>query len=80
MPVIFRHDDIRFFFYSDEGSPREPPHVHIRQADREAKLWLRPGFPPAYNYGFSTKELRELRAQVEANREQIEAAWNEFFG
>jgi hypothetical protein len=33
----------------------------------------------AYNRGFSERELRELREVIEANREQIEAAWNEFF-
>ena len=80
MPVVFRSGDFRFFFYSDEGMPRERPHIHIRQGDREAKLWLRSGLPQAYNYGFSTRELREIRELVEANREQIETAWNDFFG
>jgi hypothetical protein len=61
-------------FYSDEGAPREPPHIHVRQAGREAKLWLRSGLPQAYNYGFSAGELREIRQVVEANREQIEIA------
>ena len=44
------------------------------------KLWLRRGLPQAYNNGFGERELRELRQVIEANREQIEAAWNEFFG
>ena len=61
MPVIFRSGGLRFFFYSDEGAPREPPHIHVRQGDREAKLWLRSGLPQAYNYGFSPRELRDLR-------------------
>ena len=80
MPVVFRSGGLRFFFYSDEGTPRESPHIHIRQGDREAKLWLRSGLPQAYNYGFSPRELRDLRKLIEANREQIETAWNEFFG
>jgi hypothetical protein len=75
-----RVGSVRFFFYSDEGIPREPPHVHVRQVGREAKLWLRPGLPEAYNRGFSERELRQLREIVEVNREKIEAAWNEFFG
>jgi hypothetical protein len=39
-----------------------------------------PGLPQAYNRGFSARELREIRELVEANREQIETAWDEFFG
>ena len=80
MPVVFRNGGFRFFFYFDEGTPREAPHIHIRQGDREAKLWLRSGLPQAYNYGFNPRELRDLRELIEANREQIETAWNEFFG
>jgi hypothetical protein len=79
MPVIFRRGGLRFFFYSDEGTPREPPHIHVRQAGSEAKLWLSHGLPEAYNYGFTARELREIRELVEANREQIETSWHEFF-
>lgn len=79
MPTVLHSDGFRFFFYANEGSPREPPHIHVRQANREAKLWLRPGLPQAYNYGFGAREMREIRELVEANREQIETTWNEFF-
>ena len=79
MPVIFRSGGFRFFFYSDEGTPREPPHIHVRHAGREAKLWLRRRLPEAYNRGFRARELREIRELIEAHREQIEAAWSEFF-
>jgi hypothetical protein len=79
MPVVFRSGSFRFFFYSDEGTPRESPHIHIRHAGREAKLWLRRGLPEAYNYGFSARELRGIRELIEAHREHIETAWNEFF-
>ena len=71
MPTVFRSRGFRFFFYANEGSPPEPPHIHVRQTDREAKLWLRPGL--------NTRELRDIRELIEANREQIERAWNEFF-
>jgi len=80
MPVVFRRGSLRFFFYSDEGTPREPPHIHVRQAGREAKLWLSPGLPEAYSYGFSARELRDIRELIEANHEQIETAWSQFFG
>ncbi|HEU0216881.1 MAG TPA: DUF4160 domain-containing protein [Stellaceae bacterium] len=79
MPTVFRDSGFRFFFYSDEGNPREPPHIHVRASGSEAKVWLRRGLPHAYNHGFSTTELRRIRSLIEAHREQIEAAWNEHF-
>jgi hypothetical protein len=79
MSTVFRSGGFRFFFYANEGSPPGPPHIHVRQTGRKAKLRLRPGLPQAYNYGFGARELRVVRELVEANREQIEAAWHEFF-
>ncbi len=29
MPTVFRQDGYRFFFYSNEGDPRAPQHLHI---------------------------------------------------
>jgi hypothetical protein len=29
MPVVFRYGGFRFFFYSNEGDPREPVHIHV---------------------------------------------------
>jgi hypothetical protein len=42
MPVVFRYKGLRFFFYSNEGRPRELAHVHVRSGGSEAKLWLEP--------------------------------------
>ncbi len=80
MPLVFRSGGFRFFFYANEGNPPEPPHIHVRLGDREAKLWLRTGLPQARNRGFSARELREIRDVIEANRERIETAWHDFFG
>jgi hypothetical protein len=40
MPTVFRQDGFCFFFYSNEGNPREPVHIHVMRAGAEAKLWL----------------------------------------
>jgi len=80
MPVVFRHRDFRFFFYSNEGDPREPPHIHVRKHSSEAKFWLRPDVQVAYNDGYDARTLRELMFLVELNRELIERNWNDFFG
>jgi hypothetical protein len=79
MPVVFRNAGFRFFFYSNEGNPREPVHVHVERGGSEAKFWLHPQVSVAYNDGFSAKTLRELLVLIEANREDIEKAWHEFF-
>ena len=80
MPVVFREGGRRFFFYSNEGNPREPPHIHVREAGHETKIWLRPKVAVAYNDGFDARMVRELLKSVEENRERIEKAWGEFFG
>jgi uncharacterized protein DUF4160 len=80
MPTVLRARSFRFFFYSNEGQPREPLHVHVEQGEREAKFWLRPEVHLAYNDDFSARALRELLTLIEANRGRIEKAWNEFFG
>jgi hypothetical protein len=79
MPVVFRYRGFRFFFYSNEGSPREPMHVHVLGEGGEAKLWLHPEVRVAVSDGLSAKALRELSAVVTQNAALIERAWNEHF-
>ena len=42
MPVVFRHSGLRFYFFSNEGQPLEPPHIHVKGGGRDAKVWLEP--------------------------------------
>jgi hypothetical protein len=80
MPVVFRYKGFRFFFYSNEGNPREPVHVHVRADGSEAKLWLDPQVRIAASYGFDASTLRELVGVAQTNRELIEGAWHDYFG
>ncbi len=80
MPVIFRYKGFRFFFYSNEGNPREPVHVHVRSGEGEAKFWLRPTVQLDDSNGFDARTLRELLEVVEQNAALIERVWNEHFG
>lgn len=40
MPTVLRLGRFRFFFFSNEGN--EPPHIHVRAGEDEAKFWLEP--------------------------------------
>jgi hypothetical protein len=80
MPVVFRYKGFRFFFYSNEGNPREPLHVHVRASGCEAKLWLEPQVRVATSYGFDAGTLRELVEVAQAQRELIERIWHDYFG
>ncbi|MFH0907956.1 MAG: DUF4160 domain-containing protein, partial [bacterium] len=42
MPIVFRYKGYRFFFYSNEGEPGEPLHIHVRKGEATAKIWLQP--------------------------------------
>ena len=68
MPLIFRQDGYRFFFYSNEGDPREPVHVHVEKAGCEAKFWLSPAVSLAYNDGHSASALRTILRAVTATK------------
>jgi hypothetical protein len=77
MPTIFRSGPYRVFFYSNDGG--EPPHVHVRRDQAEAKFWLDPPRVER-SAGFHPSEIRHIRSIVVANRTQLLEAWNEFFG
>jgi hypothetical protein len=80
MPTVFCERGFRFFFYSNECSPREPIHIHVEKAGVEAKFWLNPVVDLAYNHGYSGRTIHELASLVEANRHLIERNWDEHFG
>ena len=80
MPVVFRHNGFRVFFYSNEGNPREPLHVHVQRGEALAKFWLNPEVNVAESYGLSGAELGILVEVIEKNRALIEGTWYEFFG
>lgn len=79
MPVILRFKGYRFFFYSNEGDPLEPAHIHVRGTDGEAKFWLTPEVLLARNDGFNARDLKELVGVVEQNRKLLMEAWNDYF-
>ena len=79
MPVVFRERGYRFHFYSDEGDPREPVHIHVVKDDADCKLWLYPEVEFAYSRGFDARTQRWLISAVESRKVEIENVWHDHF-
>ena len=80
MPVILRIDGYIFFFYSNEGDPREPIHVHVRRSGSEAKIWLEPTIGVAESKGSNSREQSAILRIAIIHRILIEKAWRDYFG
>jgi len=80
MPTIFRQNGYRFFFYSNEGDPREPVHVHVMKGGGQAKIWIDPEIRVDRSKGFSAGALRYALMLATARRDLIERTWHDYFG
>jgi len=59
---MLRRDGFRFAFFSNEGHPREPRHVHVSAGEPEAKIWPEPEIAIGESCGLNARELnRRLR-------------------
>jgi hypothetical protein len=77
MPTVLLINGYRFFFFSNERN--EPIHIHVEKAENYAKFWIDPLFV-AVNYGFTSRELREISELIDKNETLIKDKWNEHFG
>ena len=75
MPTLFRAFGLRFFFYSNE---HKPIHVHIRNADGEAKFDVE-NMNWVDNKGVKNKDLNLAESLIEENKDLILNAWNNYF-
>jgi hypothetical protein len=76
MPTVLRIGPYRFHFYSADGS--EPPHIHVRRDQTEAKYWLNP-VRLADRGGMPESELRRVSRLVTDHEQQLIDGWNAFF-
>ena len=67
----------RFFFYSFDCN--EPMHVHVQREKNVCKFWLDP-LVLSNNYGFTSKELNNIRETIYNNKNKIMEAWDEHCG
>ncbi len=80
MPVVLRHRGYTVFFFSNEGDPLEPVHVHVRGGGALAKFWVEPATALAENHGFTGAQLRDIEQLVRDNASRIVRAWHDYFG
>ena len=76
MPTVLRVGRYRLHFFSNEG--QEPPHIHVKAGDDQAKFWLYP-IELALNYGFRARELSKIERIIEEHQTELMEAWNERF-
>ena len=79
MPTVLSEKGYRFFFFSNEGNPLEPCHIHVRKNGSLAKFWVENKCTLAQNYGFTASELNEISKIIDSNINTIKEAWNGFF-
>lgn len=76
MPTVLRVGRFRFYFFSNER--QEPPHIHIKAAEDQAKFWLDP-ILLATNYGFAARELNEIEQIVRDHQTELLEVWHDYF-
>jgi len=79
MPTILMILGWRFFFYANEGN--EPPHIHCKKGEAEAKYWLDPDSFEAiedHAYNVSPADRRAIRRIIFEHFDYILSQWYEF--
>ena len=85
MPQIFRIGSYIIYFWSNEGMPLEPVHVHITEGKASAnatKVWITSTGHTLLcnnNSKIPPKILRGILRMIEANSEEIKKRWVEQF-
>ena len=76
MPTLLRIGRYQFKFFSNERG--EPPHIHVKAGEHEAKFWLT-SLEVASNYGLKPHELNEIKRTLHDYQTDFLEAWNEYF-
>jgi hypothetical protein len=76
-PSVFQYRGFRFFFFSKEETRM---HIHVGTAEGEAKFWLEPRVELALNRGVRAADLKIIKEQINARKNEIIDAWKRHFG
>lgn len=76
-PIFRRENGYIFKIYSNE---EERKHIHVIKAENEAKFWLEPVIELVDNYGFNSKEIKNITQIVEQYGDEFKCKFTEHIG
>jgi hypothetical protein len=79
MPKVFEIEGYRGYFFSNEGTPLEPVHIHIKKGEGEAKFWVTPTIALAESWNLKVSELSRAQEIIVDHRQEILDFWNRYF-
>jgi hypothetical protein len=86
MPRVFKFGAYWVYFWTNEGKPTEPIHVHISEgnpSENSTKIWITKAgkcFLCNNNSNIPKHILRNLMRMIEARNIDVKNKWYEYFG
>ncbi len=86
MPQVFRAGEYWVYFWTNEGKPIEPVHVHIAKGtpvQNATKIWLTSAgkcLVANNNSRIPEHTLRNIMRMIEARSEDVFQLWTTYFG
>lgn len=86
MPQVFRAGEYWVYFWTNEGKPIEPIHVHVSKGAPVAnatKIWITSAGKCVLannNSRLPAHILRNIMRMIEARSDFVLALWKEYFG
>jgi len=86
MPQIFKIGSYWVYFWSNEGEPIEPVHVHVsygKPRQNATKVWITKRGKCLVEYSRSDippHVLRDIVKMIEARSDEIVRRWVDYFG
>ena len=86
MPQIFKLGSYIVYFWSNEGRPTEPVHVHVCKGNPTSngtKIWITKAgkcLLSNNNAGINSRTLRNIMRIIEAQSDDIIQMWMKYFG
>lgn len=86
MPQIFKLGSYWVYFWTNEGKPLEPVHVHISQgcpSQNSTKVWITSAGKTLLannNSHIPIRVLKNMMRIIEARSDEVIEKWKDYFG